>query len=81
MNERELTPSDYLLMFRRHWILVLVLTLVGGPLAYAVSLVVPVRYKSQTLVLVEQPTVPTSTWRPSTTRAFRNDWRACSSRS
>jgi polysaccharide chain length determinant protein (PEP-CTERM system associated) len=60
MNERELTPSDYLLMFRRHWILVLVLTLVGGPLAYAVSLVVPVRYKSQTLVLVEQPTVPTS---------------------
>ncbi len=60
MIERELTASDYMVMFRRHWVLILVLTLVGGPLAYGVSLVVPVRYKSQTLVLVEQPTVPTS---------------------
>ena len=60
MIERELTPSDYFAMFRRRWVLILVLTLVGGPLAYGVSLVVPVRYKSQTLVLVEQPKVPTS---------------------
>ena len=60
MIERELTPSDYLSMLRRRWVLILVLTLVGGPLAYGVSLLVPVRYRSQTLVLVEQPTVPTS---------------------
>jgi polysaccharide chain length determinant protein (PEP-CTERM system associated) len=60
MIERELTPSDYLSMFRRRWVLILVLAVVGGPLAYGVSLLVPVKYRSQTLVLVEQPTVPTS---------------------
>lgn len=60
MIERELTPSDYLSMFRRRWVLILVLTVIGGPLAYAVSYLVPVKYESQTLVLVQQPTVPTS---------------------
>ncbi|HWH58240.1 MAG TPA: Wzz/FepE/Etk N-terminal domain-containing protein, partial [Terriglobales bacterium] len=60
MIERELTPSDYLVMFRRRWVLILVLTVVGGPLAYGISLLLPVQYQSQTLVLVEQPTVPTS---------------------
>jgi protein tyrosine kinase modulator len=60
MIERELTPSDYMVMFRRRWVLILVLTVIGGPLAYGVSLLMPVQYKSETLVLVEQPTVPTS---------------------
>ena len=60
MIERELTSSEYLVMFRRRWILILVLTVVGGLAAYGVSFVVPVKYQSQTLVLVEQPTVPTS---------------------
>jgi len=58
MAERELTPADYLAMLRRRWVLILVLTLVGGPLAYGVSRLLPNRYKSQTLVLVQQPTVP-----------------------
>src|ERR1700723_1365739 len=59
MAQRELTPADYLAMLRRHWILILVCTLVGGPLGYGVSRVLPVKYKSQTLVLVEQQSVPT----------------------
>src|SRR3984885_4745466 len=59
MAQRELTPADYLAMLRRHWILILVCTLVGGPLAYGVSRLLPVKYKSQTLVLVEQQSVPT----------------------
>jgi polysaccharide chain length determinant protein (PEP-CTERM system associated) len=58
MTQRELTPADYMAMFRRRWILILVLTLVGGPLAYGVARILPNRYKSQTLVLVQQPTVP-----------------------
>src|ERR1700674_3726466 len=57
MTQRELTPADYLAMLRRRWVLILVLTLVGGPLAYGVSRFLPSRYKSQTLVLVQQPTV------------------------
>jgi polysaccharide chain length determinant protein (PEP-CTERM system associated) len=59
MAQRELTPADYLAMLRRHWVLILVCTLVGGPLAYGVSRLLPVKYKSQTLVLVEQQSVPT----------------------
>jgi len=38
--------------------LIVVLALVGGPLAYGVSRFLPDRYKSQTLVLVERPSVP-----------------------
>jgi len=58
MTERELTPADYLAMLRRRWVLILALTLVGGPLAYGVSRYLPDRYKSTTLVLVQQPSIP-----------------------
>ncbi len=58
MTERELTAADYMAMLRRRWVLIVVLAVVGGPLAYAASRVLPDRYKSQTLVLVEQPSVP-----------------------
>jgi polysaccharide chain length determinant protein (PEP-CTERM system associated) len=58
MTDRELTGADYLAMLRRRWVLIAVLAALGGPLAYGVSRVLPDRYKSQTLVLVEQPTVP-----------------------
>jgi polysaccharide chain length determinant protein (PEP-CTERM system associated) len=51
-------------MLRRRWVLIVVLTLVGGPLAYGVSRFLPNKYKSQTLVLVEQPTVPTDIVKP-----------------
>src|SRR6201984_2264012 len=58
MTERELTLGDYLAMLRRRWMLIVALGLVGGPLAYGVSRFLPDRYKSQTLVLVERPSVP-----------------------
>ena len=57
MAQRELTPADYLAMLKRHWVLILICTIVGGPLAYGVSRMLPVKYKSQTLVLVEQQSV------------------------
>jgi polysaccharide chain length determinant protein (PEP-CTERM system associated) len=56
-SQRELTPGDYMVMVRRHWVLILVLSIVGPTLAYAVSRFLPNRYKSQTLVLVEPPNV------------------------
>jgi polysaccharide chain length determinant protein (PEP-CTERM system associated) len=59
MTERELTAADYMAMLRRRWVLIAVMAAVGGPLAYGVSRTLPDRYKSQTLVLVEQPSVPT----------------------
>ena len=57
MDTRELTPADYMAMLRRRWVLIVVLALVGPPLAYGVSRVLPERFRSQTLVLIEQPTV------------------------
>ena len=59
MAQRELTAADYLAMLKRHWVMILICTIVGGPLAYGVSRLLPVKYKSQTLVLVEQQSVPT----------------------
>lgn len=57
MTQRELTPADYIAMLRRRWVLILVLTIVGPPLAYGVAKLLPAKYKSQTLVLVQPPTV------------------------
>jgi polysaccharide chain length determinant protein (PEP-CTERM system associated) len=64
MTQRELTPADYLAMLRRRWVLIAAFAIVGPPLAYAVSLVLPNQYKSQTLVLVQQPTVPSEFVKP-----------------
>lgn len=64
MTQRELTPADYLAMLRRRWVLVVLLAVVGGPLAYGVSRFLPNRYKSTTLVLVQQPSVPSEIVRP-----------------
>ena len=57
MNQRELTTADYLAMIRRHWVLIVGLALSGPILAYGVSRLLPEKFKSQTLVLIEQPTV------------------------
>jgi polysaccharide chain length determinant protein (PEP-CTERM system associated) len=64
MTQRELTPADYIAMLRRHWVLITVLAMIGPPLAYGVSRFLPSRYKSQTLVLVEDPTVPSDLVKP-----------------
>jgi polysaccharide chain length determinant protein (PEP-CTERM system associated) len=58
MTERELTVADYMAMLRRRWVLIVVFGVVGGPIAYGVSRFLPDRYKSETLVLVERPSVP-----------------------
>jgi uncharacterized protein involved in exopolysaccharide biosynthesis len=57
MTRRELTPADYIAMLRRHWVLITVLTLIGPPLAYGLARILPAKYKSQTLVLVQPPTI------------------------
>jgi polysaccharide chain length determinant protein (PEP-CTERM system associated) len=64
MTQRELTPGDYVAMFRRHWVLILILALVGPPLGYGISKAIPNRFRSTTLVLVEQPSVPTDFVKP-----------------
>jgi polysaccharide chain length determinant protein (PEP-CTERM system associated) len=58
IERRELTPADYIAMLRRHWVLILILTVIGPPIGYGVSRVIPPRYVSQTMVLVQPPSVP-----------------------
>ena len=55
---RELTLEDYISVFRRRWLLILGLTILGGGLGYGTTHFLPERFTSQTLVLVQQPTVP-----------------------
>jgi polysaccharide chain length determinant protein (PEP-CTERM system associated) len=64
MTQRELTPADYIAMLRRRWVLIVIFAVIGPPLAYGVSLFLPSEYVSQTLVLVDQQTVPTDFVRP-----------------
>jgi polysaccharide chain length determinant protein (PEP-CTERM system associated) len=64
MIQRQLTAADYVRMLRRSWLMIFVLTVLTGALAYGVSLLLPNRYKSQTLVLVEQPSVASDIVRP-----------------
>jgi polysaccharide chain length determinant protein (PEP-CTERM system associated) len=59
-QQREWTPADYIAMLRRRWVLILILALIGPPLGYGVSLFLPNRYTSETLVLIEPPNVPES---------------------
>lgn len=57
MTRRELTLTDYIAILRRHWILILICAVIGPPLGYGVAKVVPPKYTSQALVLIEPPTV------------------------
>lgn len=58
VTERELTFQDYLSIARRRWVMVVLPVIIGSGLGYGLTRVLPKRYSSQTLVLVEQPTVP-----------------------
>ncbi len=81
MAQRELTPADYIAMLRRRWVLIVVLALVGDRLAYGVSRVLPNKFKSQTLVLIEQPTVSNNIVKPAIRPTSISGSPACNSRS
>jgi len=58
MPERsELTLEDYLGILRRRWPIIVVLSVLGCGAGFATARFLPKRYTSQTLVLVQQPTV------------------------
>jgi protein tyrosine kinase modulator len=64
LGQRELNLEDYIVILRRRWLLIAVLAVLGGGLGYAATRVLPKRYISKTLVLVQQPTVPTDYVKP-----------------
>src|SRR5215813_5464033 len=60
----EIAVSDVKRVLRRYWWIPTLLTLVLGAMGLAASLVLPKKYTSTTLVLVEQPTVPKDLIKP-----------------
>src|SRR4051812_21308974 len=56
-GERTLTTEDYLRFLRRRWWLILIPALLGPIVGYSLTKVVPNRYRSRALVLVEQQQV------------------------
>ena len=56
--QQELTLQDYITILQRRWALITILAVVGGGLGFGASQVLPKRYSSETVVLVERPTVP-----------------------
>ncbi len=58
LGHRELTIDDYISILRRRKWVILIPVLLGPVIAYGISLNLPSRYTSQTLVLVEQQKVP-----------------------
>src|SRR5713101_3896350 len=58
LGQRELSPEDYFEIWRRRKAWLLICAVLGPLLGYGLTLVLPPRYVSSTLVLVEQPKVP-----------------------
>ena len=58
LGHRELSVDDYLTILRRRKWLILVPVLLGPLIAYGISVELPSRFTSQTLVLIEQQKVP-----------------------
>jgi polysaccharide chain length determinant protein (PEP-CTERM system associated) len=60
----EITAEDAKRVFRRYW-WILGITVVGcGTIALLLAMVLPKKYTSQTLILVQQPTIPTDIVKP-----------------
>jgi len=64
LGQRELTLEDYVGMLRRRIWWMIVPAVLGPAIAFGVSTMLPSRYTSQTLVLVEQQKVPDTLVRP-----------------
>ena len=64
LGHRPLETRDYIAILRRHWWQLMGLAILGVTIGYSVCLAIPNRYTSQTLVLVEPPTVPDSYVKP-----------------
>ncbi len=61
---KPLTPEDLVGILRRRWVWIACMALLGPALGYGVARVLPARYTSETLMLVEQQQVPADFVKP-----------------
>ncbi len=59
-GRRPLTPEDCLGIARRRWLLIILPGLLGPVIAYGISLKLPSRFTSRSLILIERQKVPDS---------------------
>ncbi len=64
LRNGEITLAEVKRLVRRYWWIPLLSTLIFGTLGYVATLVVPKKYTSSTMVLVELPTVPEDVVKP-----------------
>jgi polysaccharide chain length determinant protein (PEP-CTERM system associated) len=57
MLRQDINASDVIAILRRRWSLIILLTLFGGATGFIAARILPKRFTSQTLVLVQQPAV------------------------
>jgi polysaccharide chain length determinant protein (PEP-CTERM system associated) len=63
-TNRELTPADAKRVFRRYWWILPISTVLLTVAGFVAANVLPKKYTSQTMVMVEQPSVPTEYVKP-----------------
>jgi polysaccharide chain length determinant protein (PEP-CTERM system associated) len=63
-TNRELTPADAKRVFRRYWWILPISTVLLTVAGFVAAKVLPKKYTSQTMVMVEQPSVPTEYVKP-----------------
>jgi polysaccharide chain length determinant protein (PEP-CTERM system associated) len=63
-TRRELTFGDYLAIFRRRCWLIIIPSILGIPAGFILSVSLPPKYRSHTLILVEQPAISDSYVKP-----------------
>ena len=64
IGHRQFGWDDYLAMWRRRRWMILIPALLGGVILFGVSLVLPNRYESQTLILIQSQTIPNTLVKP-----------------
>jgi polysaccharide chain length determinant protein (PEP-CTERM system associated) len=60
----QIAPEDAKRVLRRYWWILLITVVVCGTTAMLLAMVLPKKYTSQTLILVQQPTVPSDIVKP-----------------
>jgi polysaccharide chain length determinant protein (PEP-CTERM system associated) len=68
----QITPSDAKRVLRRYWWILPITILLCGAIGVTLAMVLPKKYKSQTLVLVDQATVPSDIVKPVVTEDLNN---------
>ena len=63
-TQREMRTEDYIRILRHRWPMIAVLAVAGTLLGFIASAVLPKKFTSQTLVIVEQPAVPADIVKP-----------------